>query len=171
MGGADPSPSPERFHAFSPTPELSILRDEMARTVASFPTLSSQRVALKLEETLLVILETEGPAAFDVLRRAGADQPAERVRRMVEAHWKNGLNVNELAFLCHMSVSTFKRRFKEAYGASPGQWLTERRLAFAAHLLRVENRRPTDVFDAAGFSSPSSFAQAFKARFGIPPRE
>ncbi|MBB4659595.1 helix-turn-helix domain-containing protein [Parvularcula dongshanensis] len=170
QGAQRPAPrSEEQFHTLHPSRQLAALRDETARTLATFPAMSPARIALRLEEALLVLLETEGSDAFTVLRRPNGDDPVARVQRTVEGQWQRGLSTEEMAFLCHMSASSFKRHFRTAYGVTPGRWLVERRLGYAAHLLRVERKRPAEVFEAAGFASASSFTQSFKARFGTTP--
>ena len=161
--------SEEMFHALRPGRELAAFRDETVRALSAFPAMSPSRIALRLEEALLVLLETEGTDALAVLRGPDRDDPVARVRRTVEGQWQRGRSAEELAFLCHMSASSFKRHFRTAYGTPPGQWLAERRLQHAAHLLRVDRRRPTEVFEAAGFKSASAFTQSFKARFGVTP--
>nr|WP_281064986.1 AraC family transcriptional regulator [Asticcacaulis solisilvae] len=88
----------------------------------------------------------------------------------MDAHWQNGLSQEELAFLCHMSLSTFKRRFQAVYDMSPGQWLHRRRLDYAAHLLKVERRKASDIYFDVGFATLSSFTQSFKSHYGVTPK-
>ena len=64
-----------------------------------------------------------------------------RLQQVMEMHWHRNLALADLAFLCGMSLSTFKRAFEGHYGQSPGRWLQERRLRHASHLLVAERRR------------------------------
>jgi AraC family transcriptional regulator, exoenzyme S synthesis regulatory protein ExsA len=83
----------------------------------------------------------------------------------------NHLTIQELAFLCNMSSSTFKRNFEKKYKTSPIKWFQDKRLEQSAFLLQTKSNRPTDIFSISGFENLSSFTQAFKQKFGITPKQ
>ena len=133
-------------------------------------TMSAPRKRAKLEDVLLLILETLGPDVFGFFTAVQQSAPGERLKQIVEAHWQDDLSLEELAFLCHMSLSTFKRHFQGVFKVAPGQWMQERRLHLAAHLLKVERRRACDIYLDVGFATVSAFTQSFKNYFGMTPK-
>lgn len=76
-----------------------------------------------------------------------------------------------MAFLCHMSTSTFKRRFSEIYHTTPQKWLLTRKLEMAAELLRSSEESPSGVYLKVGYQNHSSFSQAFRNHFGNTPSD
>jgi AraC-like DNA-binding protein len=72
-----------------------------------------------------------------------------------------------------MSVRTLHWRFKQA-GQTFGRWVRENRLDGCAAALREPNQRGRNISDIAfnwGFNDLSHFNKAFRARFGMTPRE
>ncbi|WNQ12944.1 AraC family transcriptional regulator [Paenibacillus aurantius] len=61
------------------------------------------------------------------------------------------------------------RRFKKTFGCSPSEWINERRLAYAANLLRHTDRSVLETAGEAGFDNPAYFHTLFKARYGVTP--
>ncbi|MHA4808075.1 helix-turn-helix domain-containing protein [Flavitalea flava] len=47
----------------------------------------------------------------------------------------------------------------------------QRRMEIAAHLLRNDNEKPSEVYFKVGYENHSSFTQSFKQIFGITPKE
>lgn len=92
-------------------------------------------------------------------------------REIIENNSLKKLSVEELAFLSNMSLSTFKRQFKEAYHTSPAKWFLKQRLQFAAVLLSQKNKRPIEIYEELGFESLSSFIHSFKTEYGTTPRQ
>ncbi|UYN99116.1 MAG: helix-turn-helix transcriptional regulator [Devosia sp.] len=131
--------------------------------------LSPAMARLTLEQVLLALLEHYGPRAFALFHRPKG-RAIERLKRVVEAHWQANLTLPELAFLCGMSLSTFKRSFVLAYGQAPGRWLTGRKLDRAMRLM-VEGRRASEVYDLVGYSNHSVFSQSFRKHFGVTPSQ
>lgn len=127
-------------------------------------------LAHKLEELLLYWHSQHGPAFFAFWQQAPSPEEQLLVG-VAEQAIKALLTVDEMAFLCHMSPSTFKRKFAKHYGDSPQHWLREQRLQRAYWLLKEQRQRPQNIFLEAGFNHPSSFTQAFKKRFGQLPSE
>jgi AraC-like DNA-binding protein len=125
---------------------------------------------LKLEELLLYLLHVN-PAKFHSLLPVAATDEEMLLRSAAEHNICNPVTVEDLAFLCNMSLSTFKRKFFKIYGTSPVQWLLKQRLQLAASLLNNPAEKPGIVFEKVGYGNHSSFSQAFKKQFGITPSE
>ncbi|HEV2481618.1 MAG TPA: AraC family transcriptional regulator, partial [Puia sp.] len=69
------------------------------------------------------------------------------------------------------SLAGFKRDFQKTFGMSPRQWLLEKRLTEARHLIERKNKRPSGIYLDLGFESLSHFSHAFKKKFGKAPTE
>ncbi|WP_424878824.1 helix-turn-helix transcriptional regulator [Streptomyces sp. SLBN-8D4] len=65
----------------------------------------------------------------------------------------------------------FLRAFKEAYGETPGQYLTHRRIERAEEMLRAADLSVTEICHLVGFSSLGTFSARFKTRTGLTPSE
>lgn len=125
---------------------------------------------LKLEEILLYLLHLDGEKLRS-LHPVAIGEEEMLLRRAVEHNVCNPVTVEDLAFLCNTSLSTFKRKFLRAYGSSPQKWLVEQKLKIAADLLKNPSERPGMVFEKVGYENHSSFSHAFKKQFGMTPKE
>jgi AraC-like DNA-binding protein len=137
------------------------------------PAFTGEMQALKLEELLLYLCR-HYPHQVPALRATAATlEPVEslELRQVVEANRHNSVTVDDLAFLCHTSVSTFKRRFGRVYGTTPSKWLVQQRLALAAGLLQQGSLKTSDVYYRVGYESLSSFIQSFKQAYGVTPKQ
>jgi len=132
---------------------------------------SSAMKLLKFEELLLHLLETypDKLLSFQTPKNVNIDDFA--IRKAVETNVTNQLNLEELAFLCHTSLSTFKRKFIKLYGMSPNKWILQKRMEVAKNLLTNHKEKPSEIFYKLGFENHSSFTQSFKKNFGITPKE
>jgi AraC-like DNA-binding protein len=63
------------------------------------------------------------------------------IRQIISRNIDQPLTVAEMAFWCHMSLSTFKRRFLKLYGTFLNKWLLEQRMQKAAVLLTQRKRK------------------------------
>ncbi|WP_422858669.1 helix-turn-helix transcriptional regulator [Flagellimonas sp. S174] len=125
---------------------------------------------LKFEEVMLHLSELYGWDFIEFFISDLAPSRDSSFRKIIEANVRRNTSIEELAFLCHMSQSTFKRYFRKIYNATPGTWLQERRLDYAAYLLKVKGRAASEIFEDVGYSSLSSFMHSFKRKFGVTPR-
>lgn len=133
--------------------------------------LSAEMKLLKFEELMLYLVEQHPDSVLAFQAKPNHTLEDTELRIAVEANITNNLKVEELAFLCNMSVSTFKRRFAQLYGTSPHKWLLRRKMEMAAQLLQQQHEKPSDVFYKVGYQNHSSFTQSFKDVFGITPKE
>jgi len=105
---------------------------------------------LKLEELLLYLLHLD-PERFRAIQIITKDREQLQIKKVVESHVGQLITVDELAFLCHMSTSTFKRRFSEIYLTTPQKWLLIRKLEMAAELLKFGAESPSGVYLKVGY--------------------
>jgi AraC-like DNA-binding protein len=89
----------------------------------------------------------------DWLRTCPGDAPAQDV----------------LAKKAGLSRFHFNRRWKEAFGVTPHQDLTQMRIERAKLLLAADVASVTDVCFEVGFASLGSFSTLFAERAGCPP--
>lgn len=89
------------------------------------------------------------------------------LRRNLEKHH----DLDSLAGFVNMSRRTLTRHFFRATGTTPGDWLNAERLQRSQELLETTDSSIERVAEMAGFQSPVSFRQSFKARFSVSPSE
>lgn len=124
----------------------------------------------KFEEIMLYLYETKG-ADFLHFLVAERDDQIRHFLKVVENNKLNKLTLKELAFLCNMSLSTFKREFEKHFQESPSKWFLEKRLEHATYLLKSKSKRISDIYEEIGYETPSNFIQAFKAKYGLTPKQ
>ncbi|RFM31109.1 helix-turn-helix domain-containing protein [Chitinophaga silvisoli] len=126
---------------------------------------------VKLEE-LFLYLAIHFPGQLSQIRSMGYEANEELViRQAITSHIDSNITVEELAFLCNMSLSSFKRKFAKMYETSPNKWLLEKRMERAAKMLRQENRKASEIYYELGYENLSSFIQSFKQMYGVTPRQ
>lgn len=131
--------------------------------------LSQEICILKFEELLLYLLQTAPDTLLQFKVNSTGSMQDFEIRKAVEGNITRPVTVEELAFLCSMSLSTFKRRFTKIYGTSPQRWLLEQKMQVAARLLMDRQTKPGDVYDKVGYESHSSFSKSFRQVFGVTP--
>jgi AraC-like DNA-binding protein len=168
---AETAPAMSPFHVFEADEFLTNFVRSLSLLFSSGAALTASIQQLKLEELLLYVGRQQ-PAALHALR-ANARETAEtqRIRDVMASDLPVHITVEDLAFLCHTSLSTFKRRFARLYGTPPNKWLTRQRLAMAAQLLRQGTLKTSDIYDQVGYENLSSFIQSFKQVYGITPKK
>ncbi|KQS26649.1 AraC family transcriptional regulator [Dyadobacter sp. Leaf189] len=132
--------------------------------------LSAEIRLLKIEELLLYMFQTD-PERFHAIQILTRDKQQLQIKKVVESQIGQPTTVEDLAFLCHMSTSTFKRKFSEIYQTSPQKWLLAKRLELAADLLRTFDESPSGVYMRVGYQNHSSFSEAFRNHFGSTPSD
>ncbi len=103
---------------------------------------------LKLEEILPYLYRREPTLLYGLLH-TGYSSEEVHFRRVIEHNLFVGLTLEELAFLCHMSLSTFKRTFRRYYETAPSKWMRQERMK-AAGLLLQNREAPGDIFIRMG---------------------
>jgi AraC-like DNA-binding protein len=90
-------------------------------------------------------------------------------RDLMDRHFAEPLDLDRLAAESGFSKFHFTRSFKDAYGETPAQYLTRRRVERAKDLLRHANLTVTEICMLVGFSSLGSFSSRFTQLVGMSP--
>lgn len=142
---------------------LNIIRDHYGATVAS-------RVARRM----VVPPYREGGQAQFIERPVPVTTRDSKMNELVDYLRRNlhkPHDLDSLAGFVSMSRRTLTRHFLKATGTTPGEWLNAERLQRSQELLETTDSSIESVSGMAGFQSPISFRQSFKARFSVSPSE
>lgn len=114
---------------------------------------------------------------FDVLERQTSESrtvPAVIAPgvALLQKDFRNpNLTVAKLAEACFISQVYFRRLYRQHFGTSPLQTITELRFKYATDLLQSGYYTPKQVADLSGFSDVKYFRTAFTKHFGCTPSE
>jgi AraC-like DNA-binding protein len=126
---------------------------------------------LKFDELLLYMAERYPQQLIGLRAVVQEDQEDSIIRKSAETNINNNVTVEELAFLCNMSLSTYKRKFGKIYGTTPIRWFLQKRMELAATMLLVKGEKPSEIYHKVGYENHSSFTQSFKQVYGVTPSE
>lgn len=92
------------------------------------------------------------------------------VTQYIDTHLNEELNVTILAGIAFVSPDHLTRVFKKKRGQTISEYIKQKRMDMAKHLLREENMTITAVADTVGYSNYSYFIEQFKKYTGITPK-
>ena len=130
--------------------------------------INEELIKLKVKELMLLLLNTDSDGSVKQFLATLFEDETYHLKDVVNQHLFADLNLQELAILCNMSLSTFKRRFNEVFNMSPARYMKQKRLEKAKSML-LTNARVSDIAFDLGFNDPASFTRSFTAEFGISP--
>ncbi|MBB5014736.1 transcriptional regulator FtrA [Rehaibacterium terrae] len=129
-------------------------------------------VANQIARRLVVPAHREGGQAQYVEQpvprreRAGVGPLLDRIRAGLDQPWP----VPRMAEQMHMSERNFLRRFREATGRPPGEWLLGERLARARELLETTTHPVDAIAERCGFGTAAALRHHFARRIGLSPQ-
>jgi len=91
----------------------------------------------------------------------------EEVRNRLSDDWPIG----SMAASCNMSSRTFQRRFVEAVGLTPGEWVNLERVEAAKDMLATGRDDMETVASRVGFASAHALRHHFRKRLGLSPTD
>lgn len=105
---------------------------------------------------------------FELLKQHG-DPAMLKAQQMMEQHYQRKLGIEELAMHCCLSERQFKRRFKDATGETPGDYLQMLRVEAARQQLRDTQQPVARVAENTGYSDVAYFRDVFRSWTGLTP--
>jgi AraC-like DNA-binding protein len=116
-----------------------------------------------------VLAEIESIGAVKLSTRIELHLRLSVARDFIECNFSRYITLDDIAREACLSPFHLLRLFKQVFGATPHQYLTNLRLTRAKYLLSTSDLLVTDICILVGFESLGSFSWLFRKRFGMPP--
>lgn len=128
-------------------------------------------IKTKLKEFVQLLVKSQNaPSQLDFL--AALFQPNEvAFKTVIQQNLFSNLSLEELATLANLSVSSFKRKFKETFDESPKKYITQKKVEKAAELLKSSDNRISDIAYDVGFESVATFNRNFTTKYSKSPSQ
>lgn len=153
-------------------PPLRALSPVVARACAGV----AGRATVPWEELGIELAARTVQLLRDVAPRSSAAPPGATARvahivRAIDREPHGPTDLQRLAGAAGLSPYHFLRTFERVTGVTPHQFVLRARLREAARRLATEPARIIDVALDCGFGDVSNFNRAFRAEFGVTPRQ
>lgn len=125
-------------------------------------------IVLKIKELLNLLYKINSNNIRDLLHDMFNPHNYD-FKHIINKNIHEDLSIEELAHLCNLSLSSFKRKFRAVYKDTPASYIKNKRLDKAAQLLRISKDRIIDISFECGFSNVDSFSKSFKQKYDSTP--
>ena len=165
-----------KHKSLNPEPIVRLTPDELLESyfssVASYLSLSKkpneQLLKLKFEELLLHVCTNVHYQPLKDYFVSLTQNQAHQMSYVMEANFAYHLRIEDFARLCYLSLSSFKRLFKQLYKTTPAHWIKQRKLDLAVKLLITSDLAISQISLQCGFEDTSHF---FKSNYKITPHQ
>lgn len=128
-------------------------------------------IKLKLKELILLLTKTEkAPSIMELISNLFSPKEVG-FKQVIDTHIYSNLSVEELAALCNLSLSSFKREFAKVFNDSPAQYLKNKKIERGAELLLLSDQRISEIAYDCGFADISHFSKSFHEKYGVSPSQ
>jgi AraC-like DNA-binding protein len=133
-------------------------------------TFKDRLIELKLEELILYTLQSDlRTALIGNLQAYSSSVSLAYVIEYINNNLHRHLSVETLAEKAHLSIPSFYRHFKSAFGFTPNDYINQKRMQEAKYLLEHSKLSIADISDKLGFSTQQHFAKMFRSVWGTCP--
>lgn len=107
--------------------------------------------------------------SLTILGSGGLPAQCSMVQQYINNHFKEDLNLDQLADQCGLNKFYLVHSFKKATGTTPINYLNQLRLQEAEKLLKTTDLPVAEIAQDVGFSSQNGFSQSFRRFKGVSP--
>lgn len=129
--------------------------------------------AVMASKILMINTHEDSQLAFSVFRfqHDHVDDPIKKVQDFIEENYPEAINLEKLASDYHMSGRNFSRRFRQATGNTPLEYLQRVRIEAAKKLLENTRDGVETIALQCGYEDLSFFRKIFRRQVNMTPKE
>jgi len=144
-----------------------------AELISYYNSLSAQEEILLQSLVLKLIynIVKDGSSEYSANRSVSTNPVIENAIRYIDEHLSEHITLENVAEAVSLSPIYFHNSFKFSVGKTLREYVEERRLRKAIHLLQTTNGSLTEIAYECGFSSQSYFSFVFKRKMKKTPRQ
>ena len=131
--------------------------------------ISEDLLRIKIQELIYVLVKTDSSGNNQKIFGSLFKANEYKFQEVIQTHLFDDLNLEDLAFLTGLSLSSFKRKFSSIYGTSPNKFFISKRLEKAQLLLRTTDLRISEIAYTCGYSDVGYFTKTFQKYYNCSP--
>ena len=128
-------------------------------------------IRAKLLSLIALLLPYSRKSTPETELRVAHSQKIKAALEYISAHYAEELTISQVAAVCYFSEYHFMRFFKRCTGVSSGDYIKSYRLEQAAWRFSAGEQSILDVALSVGFHNLSYFYRAFRAKYGMTPKD
>lgn len=131
----------------------------------------SREVAVSISKVMLIELGIQNQLPFTILsvQKVHTDKLILHAQSLIEEKYRDKLSIDQLTDSLAVSERTFIRRFKNATGDTPYQYIQRVKVESAKKMLENEQKTFEEIVYEVGYEDISAFRKVFKKFVGISP--
>ena len=130
---------------------------------------NQQLLLLKFEELLLSLFSNKKHKELTDYFISLCQNQEHQMSMVMENNFSYNLKLENYAQLCHMSLSTFKKCFKQYYNTTPAVWLKKKSIQLALQPVLTTDLSINQIAFECGFEDTSHFIRIFKEKYALTP--
>ncbi len=128
-------------------------------------------IGLTLQEMLIRLMQSQARILLETsYSLLSANNALAYTVQYIKKNLRSRIDLNKLADSACMSRANFFKKFKEALGTSPAQFIISERIKLAKDELKSSDLSITEVCFSCGFENLSHFIRLFKQEVGMTPK-
>lgn len=133
----------------------------------------NHEIALKIEQHFAHEIKQSYESIFYSFDEQSVhhDEEIIQAQQWMLRNYPNSFTLQAVANQFDMSIRTFNRRFKQATGRTPSEYLHQVRIGTAKDLLKESNLSIAEISFKVGYSDSAYFASLFKKQVSLTPRQ
>lgn len=151
-------------------PFMDNLLEKCSHEVSNQDTYSQQMVK-NLAEIIIIELLRKSSLNVEQYEEEDFSTSVSLVKNYIDVNYAADITLGSLANLAQRNKSYLSHSFKETYGKSPINYLTNKRMEIAKTLLGTSTYQINEIANFVGYTSSSYFTEVFRKKSGVTPSE
>ena len=128
-----------------PSPLISSFYQSLQLYVNEPSLLNEELTKLKTRELITCLINADQKGTIKQIFGYLFEPKSYEFQEIIQNNLFEDLNIENLAFLANMSLSSFKRKFSAIYGTSPNKYIISKRLEKAQNLIHTTDLSITEI--------------------------